>query len=172
MWGSVFESDLDLIKLGQSWEIQFPFQAERLHGEVEYISNNVDPGTHACEESAHQSPLQMAESNPTCWHTRVLGDTARSQSHRIARKRSSSTLVSTFYVYVKLPGSSPQYRRVPVAVAQEKDDHVVIDSGLKSGDDVVTVGALILDQMFDINGHPDGGVADALAGREIRATLS
>ena len=47
VWGNVFESDLDLIKLGQSWEIQFPFQAERLHGEVEYISNNVDPGTHA-----------------------------------------------------------------------------------------------------------------------------
>jgi multidrug efflux pump subunit AcrA (membrane-fusion protein) len=54
-----------------------------------------------------------------------------------------------FYVYVKQPGSSMQYRRVPVAVAQEKDDHVVIESGLKSGDEVVTVGALILDQMFD-----------------------
>ena len=47
VWGNVFESDLGLIKLGQSWEIQFPFQAERLHGKVEYISNNVDPGTHA-----------------------------------------------------------------------------------------------------------------------------
>ncbi len=38
---------------------------------------------------------------------------------------------------------------MPVAVAQEKDDYVVIESGLKSGDEVVTVGALILDQMFD-----------------------
>ena len=47
VWGNVFESDLDLVKLGQSWEIQFPFQTERLHGKVEYISNNVDPGTHA-----------------------------------------------------------------------------------------------------------------------------
>jgi membrane fusion protein, heavy metal efflux system len=55
----------------------------------------------------------------------------------------------TFHVYVKLPGSSPRYRRVPVAVAQEKDDHVVIESGLKIGDEVVTVGALILDQMYD-----------------------
>ena len=36
-----------------------------------------------------------------------------------------------------------------MAVAQEKDDHVVIESGLKSGDEVVTVGALILDQIFD-----------------------
>jgi cobalt-zinc-cadmium efflux system membrane fusion protein len=54
-----------------------------------------------------------------------------------------------FYAYVKLPGSSTQYRRVPVNVAQEKDDHVVIESGLKTGDQVASVGALFLDQMFD-----------------------
>ena len=48
-----------------------------------------------------------------------------------------------------VPGSSAQYRRVSVAVAQEKDDHVVIESGLEAGDEVVSVGALILDQMFD-----------------------
>ena len=47
VWGNVFESDLGLIKLGQSWEIEFPFQKERLHGKVEHISNNVDAGTHA-----------------------------------------------------------------------------------------------------------------------------
>ena len=36
-----------------------------------------------------------------------------------------------------------------MAVAQEKDDHVVLESGLNPGDEVVSVGALILDQMFD-----------------------
>ena len=36
-----------------------------------------------------------------------------------------------------------------MTVAQEKDDHVVLESGLKPGDEVVSVGALILDQMFD-----------------------
>jgi hypothetical protein len=54
-----------------------------------------------------------------------------------------------FYAFVKLPGSSARYQRVPVKVAQEKDDHVVIESGLKAGDEVANVGALFLDQMFD-----------------------
>jgi membrane fusion protein, heavy metal efflux system len=61
----------------------------------------------------------------------------------------SALVISAGTFYVKLPGSSPRYRRVAVAVAQEKDDYVVIESGLKSGDEVVTVGALILNQMID-----------------------
>ena len=47
VWGNVFESDLDLVKLGQSWEIRFPFLEEKLQGKVEYISNRVDPNSHA-----------------------------------------------------------------------------------------------------------------------------
>ena len=47
VWGNVFESDMDLVKLGQPWEIRFPFLEEKLQGKVEYISNRVDPNTHA-----------------------------------------------------------------------------------------------------------------------------
>ena len=47
VWGNVFESDLDMVRLGQKWEIEFPFLADRLHGKVEHISNRVDPGSHA-----------------------------------------------------------------------------------------------------------------------------
>ena len=47
VWGNVFESDLDLVHLGQSWEIRFPFLEEKLQGKVEYISNRVDPKSHA-----------------------------------------------------------------------------------------------------------------------------
>ena len=39
VWGNVFESDLDLVKLGQDWEIQFPFLNYKVRGKVEYISN-------------------------------------------------------------------------------------------------------------------------------------
>ena len=47
VWGNVFESDLDLVRLGQSWEIRFPFLEQKLQGKVEYISNRVDPNSHA-----------------------------------------------------------------------------------------------------------------------------
>ena len=35
------------------------------------------------------------------------------------------------------------------ALAQEKDDHVIIDRGLKAGETVVSVGALILAQIYE-----------------------
>jgi membrane fusion protein, heavy metal efflux system len=147
VWGNVFESDLNLVKLGQSWEIQFPFQTERLHGEVEYISNNVDPGTHAVRvrTSIDNSEGRIKSDMLVRGSLEIPPDPNRTVVPRSAMVVNAGN----FYVYVKLPGSSMQYRRVPVAVAQEKDDHVVIESGLKSGDEVVTVGALILDQMFD-----------------------
>src|SRR5262249_42315464 len=47
VWGNVFESDLDLVKLGQSWEIQFPSLDQKLRGTVESISTRVAPSTHA-----------------------------------------------------------------------------------------------------------------------------
>ena len=73
VWGNVFESDLDLVKLGQSWEIQFPFQTERLHGKVEYISNNVDR-RHACRPGAHLDRQQGRPDQVRHARARVPGD--------------------------------------------------------------------------------------------------
>lgn len=147
VWGNVFESDLGLIKLGQSWEIEFPFQKERLHGKVEHISNNVDAGTHAVRvrTSIANNEGRIKSDMLVRGYLEIPPDPRRTVIPRAALVVSAGR----FHVYLKLPGSSWQYRRVPVAVAQEKDDHVVLESGLNPGDEVVTVGALILDQMFD-----------------------
>ncbi len=79
----------------------------------------------------------------------LTGDSSRSQTHRdsagIARHQHGALL----RVSESCPARPRGSVACAVAVAQEKDDHVVIDSGLKAGDDVVSVGALILDQMFD-----------------------
>jgi cobalt-zinc-cadmium efflux system membrane fusion protein len=147
VWGNVFESDLDLVKLGQSWEIQFPFQTERLHGKVEYISNNVDPGTHAVRvrTSIANKDGRIKSEMLVRGSLEIPADPNRTVIPRTALVVNAGQ----FYAYTNVPGSSPRYRRVSVSVAQEKDDHVVIESGLKTGDEVVSVGALILDQMFD-----------------------
>jgi cobalt-zinc-cadmium efflux system membrane fusion protein len=147
VWGNVFESDLDLVKLGQSWEIQFPFQTERLHGKVEYISNNVDPGTHAVR--VRTSIANNEGRIKSDMLVRGTLEIAPNPNFTVIPRTSLVVNAGLFYAFVKVPGSSAQYRRVPVKVAQEKDDHVVIESGLKTGDEIVNVGALFLDQMFD-----------------------
>ena len=43
VWGNVFESDIDLVRIGQTWEIRFPFLKESVRGQVEFISHQVDP---------------------------------------------------------------------------------------------------------------------------------
>lgn len=147
VWGNVFESDLDLVKLGQSWEIRFPFLEHKLQGKVEYISNRVDPNSHAVRIRTsivnHEGRLKsdmlvrgMLEIPPTPGRT-VIPRTALIVDD------------GRYYVFAQLEGKPDKFERRVVEVAQEKDDHVVLDEGLKAGESVVAVGGLILAQIYE-----------------------
>ena len=47
VWGNVFESDLDLVRARAGLGDPLPLPRATLQGKVEYISNRVDPSTHA-----------------------------------------------------------------------------------------------------------------------------
>ena len=111
------------MKLGQSWEIQFPFLTGAAPGKVEYISNRVDPGTHAVRvRTSIPNPEGRLKSDML---VRGLLEIPPDPAAPSFPARRWSSTPAAIYVYVKLPGRSPRYRRVPVTVAQEKDDHVV-----------------------------------------------
>ena len=103
VWGNVFESDMDLVKLGQSWEIRFPFLAQKLQGKVEYISNRVDPNTHAVRVRT-SIPNHEVSSSPTCSFE------ACSKSHPLpagpsSRERPSSWTMATITFSCRRPAS-------------------------------------------------------------------
>ena len=54
-----------------------------------------------------------------------------------------------YYVFVKRGRTDRQVRAASSQVAQEKDDHVVIEKGLREGDEVVSVGGLLLAQLYE-----------------------
>jgi cobalt-zinc-cadmium efflux system membrane fusion protein len=147
VWGNVFESDLDLVKLGQPWEIRFPFLEEKLQGKVEYISNRVDPNTHAVRVRTsipnHEGRLKsdmlvrgMLEIPPA--------------PGRCAIPRTALIVDDGhYYLFIQVTGKPDTFERRVVGVAQEKDDHAIIDSGLKEGEAVVSVGGLILTQIYE-----------------------
>jgi membrane fusion protein, heavy metal efflux system len=147
VWGNVFESDLDLVYLGQSWEIRFPFLEEKLQGKVEYISNRVDPKSHAVR-------VRTSIPNPD---GRLKSDMLVRGMLEIPPKPGRTVVPRTalvvddgrYYVFVRVAGKSETFERRVVGVAQEKDDYVVIDSGLNSGEEVVSVGGLVLAQIFE-----------------------
>ena len=65
------------------------------------------------------------------------------------------------YVFVRLPakkdddgaetkkGRADRFERVKIQVAQENTDTVVVTSGLKPGQEIVTNGSLILSQIYE-----------------------
>jgi cobalt-zinc-cadmium efflux system membrane fusion protein len=147
VWGNVFESDLDLVRAGQSWEIEFPFLTQKLHGKVEYISNRVDPGTHA---------VRVRTSIPNT-EGRLKSDMLVRGMLVIPPGPGRTVIPRTalvvgdgrYYTFVRLPGRLDKFERRSLGIAQEKHDHVVVDQGLKEGEEVVSVGGLLLNQLYE-----------------------
>ncbi|WP_406699326.1 efflux RND transporter periplasmic adaptor subunit [Singulisphaera sp. Ch08] len=155
VWGNVFESDIDLVKLGQAWEVRFPFLEHQIHGKVEYISNRVDPDSHA---------VRIRTSIPNQGH-QLKSDMLVRGMLEIPPTPGRTTIPRTalivddgrYCVFVRRPDQPEKYERRRVVIAQEKDDHVVVDHGLKAGETVVSVGALILAQIHeDLRGLETG----------------
>lgn len=147
VWGNVFESDLDLVEIGQAWEIQFPFLRHKVRGKVEYISNRVDPGTHA---------VKIRTSIPNVDGKLKSDMLVRGKleippvAGRVAIPRTALVVTDGhFYAFVEVPGEPGKFERRTVALVQEKSDRAVVEDGLRAGDRVVTVGGLILAQMYE-----------------------
>jgi membrane fusion protein, heavy metal efflux system len=147
VWGNVFESDLDLVKLGQPWEIRFPFLEEKLQGKVEYISNRVDPNTHAVRVRTsipnHEGRLKSD------MLVRGMLEIPPAPGRCVIPRTALIVDDGHYYLFVQVTGKPDTFERRVVGVAQEKDDHAIIDSGLKEGEAVVSVGGLILAQIYE-----------------------
>jgi cobalt-zinc-cadmium efflux system membrane fusion protein len=59
------------------------------------------------------------------------------------------------YVFVKKIGTTDRFERRPIIVAKESNDQVIVaeptkdHAGLRPGDEIVTNGSLILEQMYE-----------------------
>jgi cobalt-zinc-cadmium efflux system membrane fusion protein len=147
VWGYVFESDLDLVHQGQDWEIEFPTLNERLHGKIEYIANRVDPGTRAVRVRT-AIPAQGGRLKADMLvRGRLM---IPPQPGRTVIPRTALVVADGGdFVFVRSEDYPNKFERRRIDVVHEKDDHVVVETGLRPGEDVVTVGALVLAQMYE-----------------------
>ena len=156
VWGNVFESDLDLVQIGQSWEIHFPFLSRTLQGNVEYISNRVDPGTHAVRVRTSIPNLEGRLKSDML--VRGVLQIPPTPGWSIIPRTALIVPDGRYYVFVKRAGRIDAFERRAVRLAQEKDDHVVVEDGVKAGDEVVTVGALLLNELYEDSKTVQSGV--------------
>ncbi len=155
VWGNVFESDLDLISLGQAWEIRFPFLNQVLRGQVEYISNRVDPVTHSVRIRTSVPNLDgKLKSNML---VRGMLEIPPLPSRTVIPRTALITDDGHYFVFLRSEvGGKARFERRALTVAHEKDDEVIVEYGLRPGESVVRVGGLILAQLYE-ELHSAGG---------------
>lgn len=147
VWGNVFESDIDMVELGQAWDIQFPLLKQSVQGKVDYISNRVDPVTHA---------IRVRTSIPNI-NGRLKSDMLvrgilmiPPKADRVVIPRVSMVVADGHdYVFVRTSESEDLFERRLIKVVEEKEEKVVVSEGLKIGEDIVETGSLILNQIYD-----------------------
>jgi cobalt-zinc-cadmium efflux system membrane fusion protein len=147
VWGNVFESDLDLVEIGQAWEIQFPFLRHKIPGKVEYISNRVDPGSHAVR--IRTSIPNVGGKLKSDMLVRGLLEIPPVAGRVVIPRTALVVADGHFYAFVEAKGAPGEFERRSLAVVQEKDDRAVVELGLEAGEKVATVGALILAQIYE-----------------------
>jgi cobalt-zinc-cadmium efflux system membrane fusion protein len=155
VWGSVFESDLKLVEIGQAWEIRFPFLDEVVLGKVDYIANRVDPVTRAVR-------LRTTIPNPS---GRLKSDMAVQGALQIP-PRPGCTVVPRAavviedgrpHVYVQVADDPPRFERRQVDIEKELAREAIVTHGLRPGESVVSVGALLLAQIAEDLGTNESG---------------
>ena len=82
------------------------------------------------------------------------------------------------YVFVKKPGKGNRFERRQIVVVKESNDVVIVakpslgHAGLTPGEEVVTTGSLILEQMYEDRVMTEGGLLAEGQGPRLRQFVS
>jgi cobalt-zinc-cadmium efflux system membrane fusion protein len=138
--GDVFERDLSTIRAAQSVDVTFPaYPGETLHGPISNISDAIDPNSRT---------LKVRVVMPNRQH-RLKPEMFATLS--VARMTAQQFILPTTAVihegtasYVFLETTPGKYEQHQVTTGAIRDQTVVVSTGLKDGDRVVTTGAALL----------------------------
>jgi cobalt-zinc-cadmium efflux system membrane fusion protein len=172
--GGVSELDADKVELGQEVKVIFPFAVAdaEVPSTIAYIDKAIDPETRAAK-------FRVTIPNPGARYK--AGAFVKVQV--MVRPRSGQTVIprsamvsvgSSDYVFIKRAGTgkNPGFERRPIIAAKESNDIVVVAEPaeghpeLSPGEHVVTLGSLILEQMFEDRLMTEGGLLVSEQGQQ------
>ncbi|MDE2505787.1 MAG: efflux RND transporter periplasmic adaptor subunit, partial [Planctomycetota bacterium] len=156
VWVNLYEIDQDKVRLGQIMEIDFPFLDDKIRGKVEYIANEVAKDTRAVRVRASIPNLDGRLKSDMV--VRAFLEIPPLEGQTVIPRKSVIALNGEEYVFVQSEKNANKFERKQIRVAQEKSDFVVVASGLKAGQVVATMGALILAQMYEDEGMIETGL--------------
>ena len=158
VWGNVFESDLDLVRLGQDWEIQFPFLDDAPgEGRIHLEPRRPQHPRRADPDLDPQSRRRLKSDMLVRGMLEIPPNPGRVVIPRTALIVSGGK----YFVFVRTSEHPDTFVRREVNVVQEKHDLAVLEAMLEPGQEVITVGGLVVNQIHEENELASSGMARA-----------
>jgi membrane fusion protein, heavy metal efflux system len=154
VWVNVYEADQARVAINQEMEIRFPYLDKTLVGKVEYVANEVSKDTRAIQIRA--SIPNVDGKLKAAMLVRATLKIPPESGQTVIPRLSMVVMNGNEYAFVhKDAGKSQtakdvlQFERRQLVVAEERDDHVVVKTGLKPGEHVASNGSLVLAQLYE-----------------------
>jgi len=158
VWGNVYEKDQADVHLGQNWEIQFPYLDLKVNGTVEHIEAKVDPTTRTLRIRATiPNPNKQLKSE---MRAKAVLEIPAVPGQTVIPRNAMTVINGENCCFIVASESADkfEFRRRMIEIDQESHDFVVVKSGLKPGEKVVTNGSLILSQLYEDQSTVDTGL--------------
>ena len=160
--GNVSELDAEKVDVGQDLKVIFPFSDRTIAAKVDYIDKAIDSESRSmkfrCIIPNPQSHFKAG------MFVRVWVELPPKPGRTVIPRSAMVSVDRSDYVFVRKPGGKDQFERRAIFTDVEKNDVVILTEsskghrGLAPGEEVVTIGSLILEQMYEDAIMNEGGL--------------
>ena len=170
--GNVSELDADKVEVGQDLKVIFPFSTteREVNAKIDYIDKAIDPDTRSAKFRTTIPNLSGKVKAGAFVKVQVKIPPKTGQT--VIPRASMVSVDRTDYVFIRKPGKGNVFERRSILTAKESNDIVIVAAPaeghpeLKPGEEVVTTGSLILEQMFEDKLMSEGSLLVSQPGQD------
>jgi len=151
--GGVSELDAEKVEINQKLTVIFPFSDQRSHGKVDYIDKAIDAESRSAKfRTTIENPDGRLKAG---MFVRMILEIPARPGRTVIPRSAMVSVDRLDYVFIKKPQPGNVFERRQIFVAKESNDIVIVAEpaedhrGLEPGEQVVSTGALILEQMYE-----------------------
>jgi cobalt-zinc-cadmium efflux system membrane fusion protein len=162
--GGVSELDAEKVEVGQTVKVILPFSVtdREIPSKVDYIDKAIDPDTRSAKFRATiPNPGGRVKAGA---FVKVQVQVPPKPGRTVIPRSAMVSVDRQDYVFIRRPGKTATFERRPILVAKESNDFVVVAEPaeghreLAPGEQVATLGSLILEQMYEDRLMAEGGL--------------
>jgi cobalt-zinc-cadmium efflux system membrane fusion protein len=151
--GRVSELDADKVEEGQKLRVEFPYSGLSIDAKIEYIDKAIEADTRSAR--FRTSIRNVGRKLKAGMFVRVFVEIPPKAGQTRIPRTAMDSVDRVDYVFVKKPGTIGHFERRRIVAAIENNDFVLVaptgpgQAHLSPGEEVVSIGSLILEQMYE-----------------------